>query len=332
MTDSIHSAQAPATPPPASLPPLPHEESGLPHIEVPSVNAADEAAVRELIQAHSAPAPAKSTESRPARAAQATASVDTLAADTLDIVPAAKSQARLGVSIDAPAAATHANAGRSGETVADTASWVIMGMLVLFLLVAFRMRRNFKYLKGLIRESVDSRERQNMFVDTARESTFALLLNLLCVACFGLLLAQGVEYWRGGVAPPAGEFPPGLWACLAIAAAFYLFHWIAYLIIGYTFTTRVGAHLWVQGFKAVSGLMSLGLFPLALVGTFYPQGLQWVLTAAVSLYVLSRFLFIFKGIRIFSAHRTYYILFLYYLCSVEIVPVLLLWQAACRWG
>lgn len=334
MPDSIHNVHTQhAAPVPATLPPLPGEEAATPHMDLPALPDHDAAAVKELVSAHTGTTTTKKNVTQPPTARTLPAAPDSLTADTTAADTAtAHAKTRLGISVD-PSGQAHApRAATTGTERGDTASWVITGLLLLFLLVAFRMRRNFKYLKGLLHETVNSRTRQNMFVDTARETTFAMLLNLLCVACCALLLAQGANLTRMGETPPSGEFPPGLWVCGALSAGYWLLQWIAYLIIGHTFTTPAGANLWIQGFKACSALLGLVLFPLALIGVFYPAGLTWVLTAALTLYFSARVLFIFKGIRIFSGHRTYYILFLYYLCSVEIVPVLLIWQAACLWG
>lgn len=237
-----------------------------------------------------------------------------------------------GFAIDKPASKTAPKPAPSSTSETDASSWIILGLILLFLLIAFRMRRNFKYLKGLLHETVNSRSRHNMFEDTMRETTFSMLLNVLCVSCLGLLLAIGVDYYQTGTPPAAGKFPTGLWPCLAISGAYYLLQIFAYLIIGRTFTTPAGTGMWLQGFRAGSGLLGLALFPIALLSLFYPGSTLWLLTTACILYFLGRLLFIFKGIRIFSAHRTYYILFLYYLCSVEIVPVLLIWHLACQWG
>lgn len=328
MPDSLHTAsrdiQPAATPSQATH----HGQTeNFADISLPGPSA-DEAMVRELISAHTSPvSKAKKQTAAPATHQDTSTSPDTIEARALP----AKAP-RTAITLQAPDSAARVITADHRQNDDNTASWVITGMLILFLLVAFRMRRNLRYLKSMLRETVNSRTRQNMFADTARETTFAILLNLLCMACCGLLLAQGAELWRTGQAPPAGHFPDGLWTCTGLSCGFHLLQWLTYSVIGHTFTTRAGANLWLQGFRAGSGLLGLALFPLSMAGVFYPQGIHWVLTAAMSLYFLSRLLFIFKGIRIFSAHRTYYILFLYYLCSVEAVPLILIWHTACQSG
>ena len=61
----------------------------------------------------------------------------------------------------------------------DTASWVIAAMALLFCLVGLRYRGNARFLKGMLRQAVELRERNNMFDETVRESLFTLLVTLL---------------------------------------------------------------------------------------------------------------------------------------------------------
>lgn len=222
-------------------------------------------------------------------------------------------------------------ASKPFETQADS-SWVLLGMLVLFLLVAFRMRRNMRYLKIMLQETVSSRSRQNMFVDTMRETTFVIMLNLLCIVCVGLFLAECEEMVRGVPAEINGLLPPDLWRWMLYAVAYYGLQWVAYLLIGNIFAGHQGSRLWLQGFRAGQGLLGLFLFPSALLSIFYPSARLPLLIFAVMLYFSARLLFIFKGIRIFFSRPAYYLVFLYYLCGVEIVPVLVTWNAICLCG
>lgn len=233
--------------------------------------------------------------------------------------------------ISNPKASHHVSVAKT-DGGGDSASWVLLGMLVLFLLVAFRLRRNFRYLKGLLQETVSSRSRQNMFVDTMRETTFVIILNVLCVVSVALFLAEGVALSRGEPVSVSGELPPGLWGCLLVTGGYYCLQWIAYIFTGNIFTTSAGTSLWLQGFRAGQGLLGLLLFPAAMLSIFYPAMLMPLSVFALIMYFASRLLFIFKGIRIFSSRPTYYFVFLYYLCGVEIVPVFLVWDAVCLWG
>ncbi|MCM1005579.1 MAG: DUF4271 domain-containing protein [Lachnospiraceae bacterium] len=210
----------------------------------------------------------------------------------------------------------------------DISSWIILGVIVLFLLVAFRFRSNFKYLRSLLHEAIDSPKRRNLFADTFRETTFSVLLIAISIIAAGMLLACAVNFFKSNNPLSSGELPPDLWQCLAVSAGYFIFQWIVYLIIGNSFTSPSGASRWIQGFKAGVALTGPVLMLFAVIGVFYPSSLFVALVCAAFIYFLSRILFILKGIKIFSGRSTYFLLFLYYLCSVEIVPLVLIWHLA----
>jgi len=337
MPDSLHIYAPAPTPAPAPEANLNREtiRGGIPLPgKTPDLPAADEEMMRQTLRSRHA-ASTQAAKHKTASPAPALALPDTLAqpGDTATAAASDTTVARTLISMPKPqeevAAASPAALNTGG---ADTASWILLGIIALFMLIAARMRNNVKYLKSMLRQSVEWRERQNMFADTMRERSFTFLLGLLSIGCCGLLLSQGVSLWHHGTPPAQGEFPASLWVCMGLAGGYYVVQLIAYLIIGNCFTTRQRAKEWVQGFKAGNALLGLALFPPSLLGVFYPALLPWVLILSLALYFIVRFLFILKGYRIFSGRHAYYLLFLYYLCSVEIAPALMIWHAACRWS
>lgn len=326
MTDSIptgHTVVPVAAPPELPVPeaPAPALPSDL------AMQEAQELLLRQAMEAHSKSTPQKSREKNVTNPLPESKTDTVSAENPLINLNQAKP---ITYRIEKPAAKPQAKSSPAAVGSYDnTSSWLILGFILLFLLIAFRIRRNFKYLKGMMQETIDSRQRRNMFTDTARENSFSLLLNLLSIACMGLLLSIGMDYYRTGAPHQPGEFSSGLWVCMAISGGYYFLQLFAYLLIGHIFVTPHATAIWVQGFRAGTGLSGLLLFPIALLCLFYPAYTYWLLAAALFIYFLTRILFIFKGIRIFSTFHTYYMLFLYYLCSVEIVPVVLILKLAC---
>ena len=213
---------------------------------------------------------------------------------------------------------------------AGAASWLILGLVGLFMLIALRYRRHFKFTGRLVYDLASVKRRRNMFDDTVRETIFGIMLNVLCIVSVGLLLSAGLSYTGYAPAPAAGYLPESLGICLLLTAGYYLCQLIAYLIIGRVFVSRSSTKIWIRGFTAGQSLLGIVLFPLAMLSVFYPAGMSVLLILSLSAYLSARLLFIFKGARIFSQQKCSYILFLYYLCSIEIVPVLLIWNiAAC---
>lgn len=251
----------------------------------------------------------------------------TAAADTV-VDSVARPEAFKAIVLTRPAGHTsHTPTVRDSSGAAT--SWLILGLMVLFLLVALRYRRNFRFVGGMLSDLTSGRRRRNMFDDTVRETTFMILMNLLCVVSVGLLLAGALSVAGFTPAPRPGHLLAGIATCTGIVAIYYVCQWAAYLFIGYIFSTRDATKAWTRGFSSGQSLLGLLLFPLAMVSVFYPGGLPLLLFLASAAYLAARLLFIFKGIRIFSQQRHSYILFLYYLCSVEIVPAVIVWKTAC---
>ena len=82
--------------------------------------------------------------------------------------------------------------------------------------------------------------------------------------------------------------------------------------------------MWVNGYMATTGLSTLIFFPLSLLSIFYPSDAGIILIVALGGFIIAKLIFIWKGFRIFFKEITSWLLFLYYLCSLEIVPLILL--------
>lgn len=206
-----------------------------------------------------------------------------------------------------------------------TTSWVILGLIAVFLLVSMRYARNFKFLSGIGRELISIRPRRRMFDDTVRETSFLIFLNLLCVVSVGVLLFGAIEVLHPELRSSA-QWYTALAVTTGCVGAYYIWQWAAYFIIGRTFGTIADAASWMRGFSSGQGFLGLALFPLALLSIFYARNLYLVVIFAGAAYLVMRILFIIKGVRIFLPRSSSWMPFFYYLCGVEIAPVVLLFH------
>lgn len=211
-------------------------------------------------------------------------------------------------------------------------SWIYLVLALLFCAIGVKFKGNARYMKALYADLVDTRVRNNMFDETVRESSLLVLLNLLWVACAGVLLWTTVtltaplltQYNLTIPAKPAG----GIGLCIAIAALYQVFMQLAYWIVGRIFSERRETRLWVKGAAAANGLETFILFPCALVTLAYPAWDFPMLIVAAGVFVFGKIIFLYKGFRIFFNEISSWLLFLYYLCSLEIVPLILTYAAA----
>ena len=211
-------------------------------------------------------------------------------------------------------------------------SWLLVALLSLFVIISIRFRKSTRFLMAMFNELTEVRERPNTFDDTVREESFLLLLNLLWCLSAGVLLLGLVEYFD--ISMPVFASLPNSYPlvaaaiCCGVAFAYTLFMAIAYLVVGFVFTDYAHAANWMKAFLSAQGLDSLVLFPLALLSITCPGliGL-WLIVAGIAL-LLTKIIFIYKGYRIFFSETASWVIFLYYLCSLEIVPLIITGFAA----
>lgn len=211
-------------------------------------------------------------------------------------------------------------------------SFILTGLFLLFFIIGIRFRNTRKYVGALIRNMVEVRLRQNVFDETVRETSFLMLLNVLWCASAGIILYYLIDFHV--VNNPFGSYPftsspgAGMGICMVVSIAYTLFMAVSYRIIGQVFTDKGHAILWVRGFAATQGLLGFIYFPLALLFISWPENTLFLLWVSLITFVLAKIVFLWKGMRIFFTRFSSWVLFLYYLCSLEIVPLILAYLAA----
>lgn len=199
-------------------------------------------------------------------------------------------------------------------------SWVVGVLVLVAAAVAVRYRNNPKYPEMLLADMYEVRERRNVFDSTARETTFLVMLNALWCLSTGVLLGAAA-----GSATAIG-YAVGA-ACMTV---YTLFMALPYYVVGTVFADIRHAALWERGYTSGQALGATPMLVLALLQIVYPGESEiWLISSAVIWGVL-KIVFIWKGFRIFFTRMSSWVLFLYYLCSLEIIPLILTYVAA-RW-
>ena len=201
-------------------------------------------------------------------------------------------------------------------------SWLLLALLALFVTVAVRYRKNSKYISAIFKELTNVRERGNMLDNTVREVSFLMILNFVWALSAGILLYGAIS---GG-----GEDMVGAGMCVGCALVYEIAMTAAYLICGNVFSDARHARLWVRGFWAAQSLSAAVMFPMAVLLVCYPGNAAWGVAIGWIGYLIAKILYIWKGFRIFFTQMSSWVLFLYYLCSLEIVPVVITLYTACR--
>lgn len=217
-------------------------------------------------------------------------------------------------------------------------SWIYLLLFVIFVLTCTRIKGNFKFAGALLRDTVVVRERENLFDVTMRETSFIVLAVLLSACSIGILLWNGVcligsrlmivSYIPGlslqycGILIPVG-------ICMAIMSLYMAAMWICYYLVGNVFSDASHARMWVRGFTSSMAFGAFIFFPLALVTLAYPEYSIYTTISGLIMLILVKIVFIVKGFRIFFTESSLWVVFLYYLCSLEIIPLSIVFGLAC---
>lgn len=207
-------------------------------------------------------------------------------------------------------------------------SFILCGLFLLFLIIALRFHNNIKYAVKVFRNLVETRARQNIFDDTVRETSLIVLLNILWCACTGIIAFCVYQYYWPQEVSLSGNRSIGMLFGMGIAVVYSLFMWWAYWGVGWVFSDKTHAGIWVKGFSASQALMTPAFFLTALLGICRPDTAVGVGIASAAVFVLVKLVFIWKGYRIFFSQFSSWVLFLCYLCSLEIVPLILCYRLA----
>ena len=206
-------------------------------------------------------------------------------------------------------------------------SFILCGIFLLFLIIALRFHNNIKYAVKMFRNLVETRARQNIFDDTVRETSLIVLLNILWCICAGIIGFCVFQYLYPQSVTAQFQSIGMLWG-MAIAVVYSLFMWWTYTGVGWVFSDKTHAEMWVKGFSASQALMAPAFFLTALLGICRPDTAIGVGIASAAVFILVKLVFIWKGYRIFFSQFSSWVLFLCYLCSLEIVPLILCYRLA----
>lgn len=206
-------------------------------------------------------------------------------------------------------------------------SGIVCMLLGTFLLITLIFRHRTTFVKTFAHDLLSVRRRSNAFEDHTLSET-GVLMSLILLACLseGLVLFTALHpgnslLW-GGVS--------GAVALMTLVAlGYYMWQVGVYSLLGYVFTDRVFARQLLRGFNASQALLGLGLVVPALAVTYRPSSWGWVAPISIIFYFLVRSVFIYKGFRIFYVNCFSLVYFIVYLCTLEIVPLIVIMRV-CR--
>lgn len=206
---------------------------------------------------------------------------------------------------------------------------VVAGIFIaLFLIVSLCLRHSRRLFGMLWRDLTSIRSREKGFDERTPADLRLVALFYIQLVIFLAMLTQSAL--RLGDHIPQGVAPIALTGALALMwALYYVFARSAYFVLGYTFAPgeEAALHL-VRGFNASQVLAGFALAVPAVCAVFWPPIALQAVIAAGAIYLLARIAFIVKCFRIFYTGTGSLLYFFLYLCTLEIVPMVIIYRCA----
>ncbi len=200
---------------------------------------------------------------------------------------------------------------------------VVMSMILLLIFAI----RNFKtFFRTLFQDAWSLRKRDNVFDEKDASATGGSWLLGLQVCVWESLILLGIVNYEDGSIMLRYHVMILTAMLMGAVSAFYLFQLGVYKILGYVFSDGVGSDQLMRGFTSTQGLLGFSLLFPALGILFYPSAVNMLIIVGLVLYILARLIFICKGFRIFYDNYSSILYFFLYLCSLEVVPLALIYK------
>lgn len=202
---------------------------------------------------------------------------------------------------------------------------VLILLLVCFLFFTRIYKGGILFFKENTRLLFSNRENPNMFTETTiREFWFNFILlfqNVLLIAIilFDLFL-EFDEY-----SPPKDAFVTIL-VFISVLSLFIYFKLLFYRFIGYIFVVKEYMKIWIRTYIIVLEMMGMIAFVPTLI-MVYSQSFHYILLSFfIILFILSRLILFYRIITFFLRQHVNFLFLIVYLCSVEIIPYIILYQ------
>jgi hypothetical protein len=204
-------------------------------------------------------------------------------------------------------------------------SGVLCLTIAMLLFVIFNARNYGRFFHTLVNNLWSVRTRTNLFDEHTVNET-GLMGALIAQVCVYEALLAVCCMFANGYSFSAVSMGAMVGLAALFTGGYYVAQLIVYKIIGYAFTTRNLSSQWIQGFNSSQTLLGFALLLPAMISLFYPAAVNALCGVSIALYVIARIVFICKGFRIFYHNLFSLVYFILYLCSVEIIPLLIIHQ------
>jgi hypothetical protein len=210
-----------------------------------------------------------------------------------------------------------------GEMISDLLFSLLLGLLILFAVI---FRRNSRLFEKMLRDVLHVRDRLSLFEDVSGNETlfrnFMIFQSMFLSALFIFLVCRNTNYIF--YYPDVLNNLKIIGVIFIILFTYYLLKQLIYVTIGMIFTTPEQYGNWHISYAAATGLWGT-LQYIPVIWLSFIRGHENVAVIMfIIMFIIWRLVIIYKIVRIFDIKIIGILYVFLYLCTLEILPLLLL--------
>ena len=206
-------------------------------------------------------------------------------------------------------------------------SLVTIVLMVSFFLIAWVISRSRYYLNEQIKEFFHHRQRENLFSQRTQNELRGQIF-LVFQTCFmlGILFFDYTQEYQQQVFNQVSPYKI-LGLSVGICTLYYLIKVGAYTFINNIFFDRRQCQQWTESYMLCTLGTGLALLPLGLLVVYFDLDLPNTAICLICILVVDKMLLIYKCYSIFFSYRLGWVHLFLYFCTLEIIPILILFRA-----
>jgi len=198
---------------------------------------------------------------------------------------------------------------------------VIAAILICcFLITAFILGRNKKYMWQQGKNFLLHRERMSLFVSTTTiDARYALLLILSTCILTGIYF---LNYFEDTQPELIRQVSPHLLLAIYIGLClvYVIFKWALYSILGWTFFDKSYKFMWLESYSILIYYFGFAFFPLVLLFVYFDLPVSVVVIIGITILIFAKILIFYKWIKFFLINIYGVFPLILYFCALEIIP------------
>jgi hypothetical protein len=177
----------------------------------------------------------------------------------------------------------------------------------------------------------------NLFSQKDRAVNFSALVDkelfikslLILQSCIvgSIIVYFSCAYWWNLAYVSMTELFSSLGYLALLVLGYVVYKFLTALITGFTFFTKEETQIWIDNFVSILALSGLILFIPALLIFYIPETTVYCYYFSLIYFIFVQMLLFYKIYSIFFYQKGFSLHFILYLCTLEIIPLLLIYKA-----